>query len=185
MKAQGATVADVARTAKVPATTLYSFVAGKSNSLTGATQDRIAHAYGSSVADIFGGVAGSRIVIAGVFGSDGELHPNQDAAVKKQRPAWLGDVEGLVACCVGDLDWSLAEPKWLLLFRGGRLRYPDIKGAFVLADLSDGRRMLARSSLIPTQEADLERLDGTGISLADVSTMSLLFAVCPPPDRGP
>ena len=41
----GPTVADVARRAGVPQTTLYSYASGKSQSLKGITQEKIASAY--------------------------------------------------------------------------------------------------------------------------------------------
>ena len=95
VRAHGPTIADVARRAEVPQTTLYSYASGKSQSLKGITQEKIASAYRVRVEELFGdfGAAQPEIGVWGKIGARAEIYPlsdyTSDPMYQVQLPATL------------------------------------------------------------------------------------------------
>jgi transcriptional regulator with XRE-family HTH domain len=91
----GPTIADVARRAGVPQTTLYSYASGKSQSLKGITQEKVATAYRVPVENLFSGASPSQpeIGVWGKIGARAEIYPlsdfTSDPMYQVQLPATL------------------------------------------------------------------------------------------------
>lgn len=155
------TVGKVATVAKVPATTLYTFVQGRTQSMSGQTQDKIAHAYGVSVGDIFGRSLTRRLSVSGSFTYDGELRPFAGGDKKIPTPSWLASGPSFVVCRVGAMPMTAAGPACLMLFRGSKSKVEASMNTWALVELDDDRRLFRRLRVSRDEGViELERPDG-------------------------
>ena len=186
----GPTIADVARRAGVPQTTLYSYASGKSQSLKGITQEKVASAYGVRVEDLFNpGVAvHPEIGVWGKIGARAEIYPltdyTSDPMYQVQLPATLDPEEEYVAFEIEGYSMPPAEPGWLVVFRRIEVTPEDLLNAPCLVDTRDGQRLFKRlrKGYAPGRY-NLESWDGSPI-IEDVAVVSVLpFAALTPGRR--
>jgi AcrR family transcriptional regulator len=146
----GPTIADVARKAGVPQTTLYSYASGKSQSLKGITQEKIASAYRVRVEELFGDAVASHpdVGVWGKIGARAEIYPLtdyiSDPMYQVQLPAALDPEEEYVAFEIEGYSMPPAEPGWLVVFRTIEVTPDDLLNAPCLVDTKDGRRLFKR-----------------------------------------
>jgi transcriptional regulator with XRE-family HTH domain len=191
VQAHGPTVADVARRAQVPQTTLYSYASGKSQSLKGITQEKIASAYRVSVEALFGDAARAQpeIGVWGKIGARAEIYPladyTSDPMYQVQLPATLDSEEEYVAFEIEGYSMPPAEPGWLVVFRKIEVTPEDLLNAPCLVDTKDGQRLFKRLRKGYTPgRYNLESWDGSPI-IEDVEVVSVLpFAALTPGRRG-
>lgn len=138
-------VATVAKQADVPATTLYSYVQGKSASLKGSTQDRIASAYGITVDDIFSD--GPRTVaVVGYVGAGAEAHFYSEADAPLdyvEAPEWATD-STRAAEIRGESLGPLFE-RWLIFYDDVRSPVTaDLHGRLCILGLLNGKVLVKK-----------------------------------------
>lgn len=188
--AHGPTVADVARRAGVPQTTLYSYASGKSQSLKGITQEKIASAYRVRVEDLFGSAPAVHpdIGVWGKIGARAEIYPLtdyiSDPMYQVQLPATLDQDEEYVAFEIEGYSMPPAEPGWLVVFRKIEVTPDDLLNAPCLVDTKDGRRLFKRlrKGYAPGRY-NLESWDGSPV-IEDVEILTVLpFAALTPGRR--
>lgn len=184
----GPTIADVARRAQVPQTTLYSYASGKSQSLKGITQEKIASAYRVRVEDLFDGSGESPRQEVGVWGKIGaraEIYPLSDfisdPMYQVQLPATLNPDEEYVAFEIEGYSMPPAEPGWLVVFRKTEVTPEDLLNAPCLVDTADGRRLFKRLRKgYSAGRYNLESWDGSPV-IEDVAITGVLpFAALTP-----
>lgn len=144
MERQRQSVATVARVSGVPASTLYSYVQGKSDSLKGSTEARIAAAFNATVDEIFGGSQATFVDVRGRVGARAEVFPFDEAGEPSYRvelPPTVDTSSEYVAFEIEGLSMPPARPGWVIIFRNVRTNPDDYLGYPVLADLADGRRL--------------------------------------------
>jgi hypothetical protein len=187
VQSNGPTIADVARRAQVPQTTLYSYASGKSQSLKGITQEKIASAYRVRVEDLFSGSLTSQpeIGVWGKIGARAEIYPlsdyTSDPMYQVQLPATLDPEEDYVAFEIEGYSMPPAEPGWLVVFRKTEVTPDDLLNAPCLVDTADGRRLFKRlrKGYAPGRY-NLESWDGSPV-LEDVAVTGVLpFAALTP-----
>jgi hypothetical protein len=187
VREHGPTIADVARRAQVPQTTLYSYASGKSQSLKGITQEKIASAYHVRVEDLFG-AAPAAVPDVGVWGKIGaraEIYPlsdyTSDPMYQVQLPAALDPDEEYVAFEIEGYSMPPAEPGWLVVFRKIEVTPEDLLNAPCLVDTADGQRLFKRLRRGYTPgRYNLESWDGSPI-IEDVEVLNVLpFAALTP-----
>lgn len=190
VREHGPTIADVARKARVPQTTLYSYAAGKSQSLKGITQEKIASAYRVRVEDLFGAgpVDRSEIGVWGKIGARAEIYPlsdyTSDPMYQVVLPATLDPEDDYVAFEIEGYSMPPAEPGWLVVFRKAEARPEDLLNSPCLVDTADGRRLFKRlrKGYAPGRY-NLESWDGSPV-IEDVEVVSVLpFAALTPGRR--
>ena len=186
----GPTVADVARRAGVPQTTLYSYASGKSQSLKGITQEKIASAYRVRVEDLFGDSRAPNpdIGVWGKIGARAEIYPLtdyiSDPMYQVQLPATLNPEEEYVAFEIEGYSMPPAEPGWLVVFRKIEVTPEDLLNAPCLVDTKDGRRLFKRlrKGYAPGRY-NLESWDGSPV-IEDIEVETVLpFAALTPGRR--
>jgi transcriptional regulator with XRE-family HTH domain len=189
--ANGPTIADVARRAQVPQTTLYSYASGKSQSLKGITQEKIASAYRVTVEALFRGASSLQpeIGVWGKIGARAEIYPladyTSDPMYQVQLPATLNPEEEYVAFEIEGYSMPPAEPGWLVVFRKSEVTPDDLLNAPCLIDTKDGQRLFKRLRKGYTPgRYNLESWDGSPI-IEDVEVLTVLpFAALTPGRRG-
>lgn len=187
VQAHGPTIADVARRAQVPQTTLYSYASGKSQSLKGITQEKIASAYRTRVDELFGGFGSAQpeVGVWGKIGARAEIYPLSDyisdPMYQVQLPATLNAEEEYVAFEIEGYSMPPAEPGWLVVFRKIEVTPEDLLNAPCLVDTADGRRLFKRLRKGYTPgRYNLESWDGSPI-IEDVEITAVLpFAALTP-----
>ena len=187
VQANGPTIADVARRAGVPQTTLYSYASGKSQSLKGITQEKVATAYRVRVEDLFSGASSTQpeIGVWGKIGARAEIYPlsdfTSDPMYQVQLPATLDMEEEYVAFEIEGYSMPPAEPGWLVVFRKSEVTPDDLLNAPCLVDTADGRRLFKRLRKGYTPgRYNLESWDGSPI-MEDVEITTVLpFAALTP-----
>jgi AcrR family transcriptional regulator len=185
----GPTIADVARRAGVPQTTLYSYASGKSQSLKGITQEKVAAAYGVRIEDLFGGAPAPKAEVGvwGKIGARAEIYPLNDYDLapmyQVDLPASLGLGEDYVAFEVEGYSMPPAEPGWLVVFRKVEVTPEDMLNAPCLVDTGDGRRLFKRlrRGYAPGRY-NLESWDGSPI-IEDVEVARVLPLAALTPGR--
>jgi hypothetical protein len=184
----GPTIADVARRAAVPQTTLYSYASGKSQSLKGITQEKIASAYRVRVEDLFSGAerfAHPDVGVWGKIGARAEIYPlsdyTSDPMYQVQLPATLDMAEEYVAFEIEGYSMPPAEPGWLVVFRKKEVTPDDLLNAPCLVDTADGRRLFKRLRRgYSPGRYNLESWDGSPV-IEDVEVTAVLpFAALTP-----
>jgi len=148
--ANGPKVPDVARKADVKPTTLYSYLEGKSRSMRGDTQDKIASAYGVSVDQLFTFRSDStaEVGVWGKIGARAEIYPlsdyQNDPMYEVALPPTLNPNEEYVAFEIEGFSMPPAEPGWLVVFRKVEVRVEDLLNSACLVDTADGMRLFKR-----------------------------------------
>jgi AcrR family transcriptional regulator len=187
VRVNGPTIADVARRAQVPQTTLYSYASGKSQSLKGITQEKIALAYQARVEDLFSGSSSMQpeIGVWGKIGARAEIYPlsdfTSDPMYQVHLPATLNPEEEYVAFEIEGYSMPPAEPGWLVVFRKSEVTPDDLLNAPCLVDTADGRRLFKRlrKGYAPGRY-NLESWDGSPV-IEDVEVTAVLpFAALTP-----
>lgn len=187
VQSNGPTIADVARRAGVPQTTLYSYASGKSQSLKGITQEKIASAYRVRVEDLFGSsnTIQPEVGVWGKIGARAEIYPlsdfTSDPMYQVQLPATLDLEEEYVAFEIEGYSMPPAEPGWLVVFRKIEARPDDLINSPCLVDTADGRRLFKRlrKGYAPGRY-NLESWDGSPV-MEDVAITAVLpFAALTP-----
>lgn len=187
VRAHGPTIADVARRAQVPQTTLYSYASGKSQSLKGITQEKIASAYQTRVEGLFSGASSIQpeIGVWGKIGARAEIYPlsdyTSDPMYQVQLPATLNPDEDYVAFEIEGYSMPPAEPGWLVVFRKVEVTPEDLLNAPCLVDTADGKRLFKRlrRGYAPGRY-NLESWDGSPV-MEDVEITAVLpFAALTP-----
>ena len=190
VRAHGPNIADVARRAQVPQTTLYSYASGKSQSLKGITQEKIASAYRVTVEELFGGGSSTQpeIGVWGKIGARAEIYPlsdyTSDPMYQVQLPATLDADEEYVAFEIEGYSMPPAEPGWLVVFRKIEVTPEDLLNAPCLVDTADGQRLFKRLRKgYSAGRYNLESWDGSPM-IEDVKVVSVLpFAALTPGRR--
>jgi len=189
VREHGPTIADVARRAGVPQTTLYSYASGKSQSLKGITQEKIASAYRVRVDDLFGGETGARpdVGVWGKIGARAEIYPltdyMSDPMYQVDLPAALSPEEDYVAFEIEGYSMPPAEPGWLVVFRKIETTPEDLLNSPCLVDTKDGRRLFKRLRKGYTPgRYNLESWDGSPM-IEDVEVASVLPLAALTPGR--
>jgi len=192
VREHGPTIADVARRAGVPQTTLYSYASGKSQSLKGITQEKVASAYRVRVEDLFSvGEAlapPAEIGVWGKIGARAEIYPLtdyiSDPMYQVELPAALSLDEEYVAFEIEGYSMPPAEPGWLVVFRKIEVVPDDLLNSPCLVDTKDGRRLFKRLRKGYTAgRYNLESWDGSPM-IEDVEVVSVLpFAALTPGRR--
>lgn len=144
MKRAGLKVADVAKKSGVPASTLYSFVAGKAASFKGTTEARVAAAFNLPVDEIFGEASPSYVGVRGKVGARAEVYPfdeDHEPAYQVQLPAGMDARGDYVGFEIEGLSMPPAKPGWVILFKNKSTDPAELIGYPVLVDLEDGRRL--------------------------------------------
>lgn len=190
VQANGPTVADVARRAGVPQTTLYSYIAAKSQSLKGITQEKIASAYRVPVEALFSGAGPlqSEVGVWGKIGARAEIYPladyTSDPMYQVELPATLNPEEEFVAFEIEGYSMPPAEPGWLVIFRKSEVTPEDLINAPCLVDTRDGQRLFKRLRRgYKPGRYNLESWDGSPM-IEDVEILAVLpFAALTPGRR--
>lgn len=145
VEAQGG-VAQVARTAEVPATTLYSYLGGKSQSLKGTTQDAIAERYNISSDEMFRTAEERTVPVVGYVGAGAEAHfySDMDAPLDfTEAPPWAGP-ETRAAEIKGESLGPLFE-RWLIFYEDVRSPVtPDLHGRLCIVGLPNGKVLVKK-----------------------------------------
>ncbi len=175
----------------MPQTTLYSYASGKSQSLKGITQEKVASAYRVRVEDLFGTASSTRpeVGVWGKIGARAEIYPLTDFAsdpmFQVQLPATLDPEDDYVAFEIEGYSMPPAEPGWLVVFRRIETTPDELLNTPCLVDTKDGRRLFKRlrKGYAPGRY-NLESWDGSPI-MEDVEVASVLpFAALTPGRRG-
>lgn len=150
MAANDLTVADVARKAKVPPTTLYSYLDGKSQSLKGINEEKIATAFATTTERLFTPDSDLKreLGVWGKIGAKAEIYPlsdySSDPMYEVALPPGLEIDEDYVAFEIEGFSMPPAEPGWLAIFRKTETTPEELINSPCLVDLADGRRLFKR-----------------------------------------
>jgi AcrR family transcriptional regulator len=191
MEVNALSVAEIARRADIPPTTLYSYLDGKSQSLKGTTQEKIAQAFDVSVETLFSSRSGARreIGVWGKIGARADVFPLSDYAsdpmYEVALPPTLDPDEEYVAFEIEGFSMPPAEPGWLAVFRKIECTPEDLLNSPCLVDTADGRRLFKRLRRGYTAgRYNLESWDGSPL-MEDVQVVSALpFAALTPGRKG-
>lgn len=191
MQANKVKAPEIERRTGIPRSTIYSYVKGKSSNLAGATEDRIAEAFGTTVQVVFRsndqprpeiGVYGKIGAKADVFPvGDYEASPMYDVAL----PPTLDPDEDYVAFEVEGLSMPPAEPGWVVVFRKTSLPVEELINTVCMIDTEDGRRLFKRLRRgYAAGHFNLESWDGSPL-IENVRVVTALpFAALTPGRRG-
>lgn len=187
MEANELSPAEVARRAKVPATTLYSYLDGKSQSMKGTTQEAIATAFGVAVETLFtfGSDLSREIGVWGKIGARADVFPlsdyTSDPMYEVALPPGLSPDEEYVAFEIEGFSMPPAEPGWLVVFRLVEVTPEDLINTACLVDTADGKRLFKRLRRgYRPGHYNLESWDGSPL-IEDVEIVSALpFAALTP-----
>lgn len=150
MQGNGLTVAEVARRSGVKATTIYSYLDGKSQSMKGTTQDDIALAFDVPVERLFTFEQGGRreVGVWGKVGAGADIYPLSDYTdepmYEVDLPPSVDPQFEYVAFEVDGLSMPPAEPGWIVVFRKVEMLTEDLINFPCLIDTGDGRRLFKR-----------------------------------------
>ena len=150
MAANDLTVAEVARKAQVPPTTLYSYLDGKSQSLKGINEEKIATAFATTTERLFTSDSDLKrdLGVWGKIGAKAEIYPlsdySSDPMYEVALPPGLETDEDYVAFEIEGFSMPPAEPGWLAIFRKIETTPEDLINSPCLVDLADGRRLFKR-----------------------------------------
>lgn len=138
-------VRTVAKQSEVPATTLYSYLGGKSQSLKGSTQDQIAEAFGVQADEMFG--SGIRPVqLVGYVGAGAEAHfyaEGDDQLDYVDAPPWASD-QTRAAEIRGESLGPLFD-RWLIFYEDVRSPVtPDLHGRLCIVGLPNGKVLVKK-----------------------------------------
>lgn len=150
MLANNLTAAVVARRAAIPPTTIYSYLDGKSRSLRGDTQQRIAQAFNVPMEILFTSRSGlgRDVGVWGKIGARADIFPlsdyTNDPMYEVALPPGLNPDEEYVAFEIEGFSMPPAEPGWLVVFRKVETTPEDLINSACLVDTADGRRLFKR-----------------------------------------
>lgn len=140
-------VAVVARRSGVPATTIYSYLGGKSDSLKGTTEEKIAAAFDVPIALLFGGDGGQReVAVAYYVGAGSEVRAVNDG----QGPFDYVEAPdyATAATVAARVEGSSMGPwfdGWLVFYDDVRSPVEaDMIGEICVVGLEDGRVLLKK-----------------------------------------
>ncbi|MFN4296765.1 MAG: hypothetical protein ACK4FB_07965 [Brevundimonas sp.] len=140
-------VAIVAKRAGVPPTTLYSYLSGKSDSLKGTTEEKVATAFDVPVAQLFGGGPLNReVAIAYYVGAGSEVHAfseGQGPFEYVEAPDYATDKT--VAAKVSGSSMGPWFDGWVVFYDDVRSPITeDLIGEICIVGLEDGRVLLKK-----------------------------------------
>ena len=143
MERHGLSVYKVAHDVGIPESTLYGYVRGKSVTLKGQIEARIADTYQTTVDVIFAGAVSGRAPVMGKIGARAEVRPfdEADPAYEVDVPVTLRTDEDYVAFEIEGFSMPPARPGWIVLFRKKQAPLKELEGFPCLVDLADGRRL--------------------------------------------
>lgn len=142
-KAHGG-VAEIARTAKVAQTTLYSYLGGKSDSMKGTTQDAICDAYGVASEELFGQAATVPVVGYVQAGAEAVLFAEGQGPFDFV-PAPKGSTEKTVAVQVRGESLGPFFSEWLVYYDDVRSPITsDLLNELCVVGLPDGRILVKK-----------------------------------------
>ncbi len=135
--------AEVARKAGMPPTTLYSYLAAKSDSLKGTTQEKVAEAFGVPVGDLF---TSSTVPLVGYVGAGAAAHyyASADDGLG-EVPAPQNATPETVAVEIRGTSLGPLFESWLIYY--DEVRRPvsaDLHGRLCVVGLPDGRILVKR-----------------------------------------
>lgn len=139
--------ASVARRSGVPATTIYSYLAGKSDSLKGTTEEKIASAFDVPIERLFGADPTQREVAVAYFVGAGSavhaMNEGQGPFEYVQAPDYA--TENTVAARVEGASMGPWFDGWLVFYDDVRSPItPDLHGEICVVGLEDGRVLLKK-----------------------------------------
>lgn len=148
MKSRDLKTARVSAKAGMTNSTLASFVAGKTHSLKGETEQKLAEAWEVTVDEMFGGGSGQLVPIIGRVGADAEgavIHTTGQASGDR-APIPPGGTAAAVALEVtGHSMRGQADHGSLIYFEDQRTApTPDMVGCLTVVETDDGRVLLKR-----------------------------------------
>jgi len=179
--------AEVARRASIPPTTLYSYLDGKSQSLKGANEQKIAEAFGVPVEVLFTSQQGLRreVGVWGKIGARADVYPLSDYTeapmYEVALPPGIDPDKEYVAFEIEGFSMPPAEPGWVVVFRRAQLPLDELVNSPCLVDLEDGRRLFKklRRGYVPGRY-NLESWDGADLIEDVVVLRALPFASLSP-----
>jgi transcriptional regulator with XRE-family HTH domain len=187
MAANDLSPADVARRATIPPTTIYSYLDGKSRSLRGDTEQRIAQAFNVAVEMLFTSRSGlgRDVGVWGKIGARADVFPLSDYAddpmYEVALPPGLSPDEEYVAFEIEGFSMPPAEPGWLVVFRKVETTPEDLINSACLVDTADGRRLFKRLRRGYSEGLyNLESWDGSPLIENVEITNALPFAALTP-----
>lgn len=143
LKAAGGVKA-VSEKAKVPATTLYSYLSSKSQSLKGTTQDAIAEAFNVPVDELFGGAATVPVVGYVQAGAQAVLYEAGQGPFD-YVPAPEGSTDKTVAVEIRGQSLGEFFEEWLVFYDDVRSPVtPDLNNKLCVVGLPDGRILVKK-----------------------------------------
>lgn len=185
MKSRGLKTARVSAKAGLTNSTLASFVAGKTRTLTGFTEQRIADAFEVTVDEMFGGGSGQLVPIIGRVGADpeGEIIHTTGQASGDRAPIPPGGTSAAVALEVtGHSMRGIADDGSLIYFEDQRTPpTPDMISCLTVVETEDGRVLLKR--LLRGERPgtyDLESANGPTLRNARLVWAAHITAIVPP-----
>lgn len=181
------TVAEVARLAGVPPSTLYSYLDGKSASMKGTTQEAIARAFAVPVETLFtsASLTNRQIGVWGKVGARAEVYPLSDYSADPMYevavPPGLDDEQEYLAFEIEGFSMPPAEPGWLVFFRKVETTPEDLINSACLIDTADGLRLFKklRRGYLPGRY-NLESWDGSPLMENVQVVTALPFAAITP-----
>lgn len=174
-------VADIHAAAGVPKTTLYSYLDGKSNSLSSTTQDKLARAYETTAAEIF---SPQLVPLIGYVAADAEgqvVLTEGDARTDFVLKPPGGTSQSVALEVRGFSMRGFADDGSLVYFEQQRNPpTPDMLGDIVVVETLDGRILVKR--LLRGSEPglyDLESINGPVISDCRIRWAAFPTAIVP------
>lgn len=182
MEREEASVQDIAKRSKVPATTIYSYLSGKSDSLKGSTEEQIATAYGITTAEIF---SSQLVPLIGYVGADTEGTVILAAADERRdyvlKPPG-GTTDSVALEVRGYSMRGIAEDGSLIYFEDQRNPPShDMLGEVVILETADGLVLMKR--LLRGSEPglyDLESVVGPVLNDRRLLWAAHITAIIPP-----
>jgi transcriptional regulator with XRE-family HTH domain len=140
-------VASIARRSGVPPTTIYSYLDGKSDSLKGTTEEKIAAAFDVPIATLFGGAPTQReVAVAFYVGAGAEvlaMNDGQGPFDYVEAPDYAN--EATVAARVEGASMGPWFDGWLVFYDDVRSPItPDLHGEICVVGLDGGRVLLKK-----------------------------------------
>lgn len=190
MEANDLSAADVARRATIPPTTIYSYLDGKSQSLKGTTEQKIAEAFNVPVEVLFTPRSDLKreVGVWGKIGARADVYPLSDYTeapmYEVALPPGVDPDEEYVAFEIEGFSMPPAEPGWIVIFRKVELPVEELVNSPCLVDLADGRRLFKRVRRGYTPgRYNLESWDGSALIEDTEVLRALPFASLTPGRR--